>query len=58
MELDILFPKLSEGGFLIIDDFGHWQGSRKAVEEYFNINTPKPFFHCSDLVGRIGVKII
>ena len=56
VELEVLYPRLSAGGFLIIDDFGHWQGSRQAVDEYFEINKPKPFFHCSDTVGRIGVK--
>ncbi len=29
-----LFPRLSRGGILIIDDYGHWQGSRQAVDEY------------------------
>jgi len=37
-ELEILYPKLVNGGFLIVDDFGHWQGSKKATEEYFNNN--------------------
>ena len=35
MELDILYPKLVKGGILIIDDYGHWKGARKAVDEYF-----------------------
>lgn len=34
-ELENLFPMVSEGGVLIIDDYGHWQGSRKAVDEFF-----------------------
>lgn len=29
-----LYPKLSEGGYLIIDDWGSVHGCRKAVEEY------------------------
>ena len=33
-ELDNLFPKLVPGGVLIIDDYGDWTGSRKAVDEY------------------------
>ena len=42
-ELNILFPKLSSGGILIIDDYNEWQGCRKAVDEYFfNKNI---FFH-------------
>lgn len=34
-ELDVLFPKLSPGGYLLVDDYGDWQGSRQAVHEYF-----------------------
>ena len=34
-ELEILYPRLSAGGFLIIDDYGEWKGARKAVDEYF-----------------------
>ena len=35
IELEVLFPKLSKGGILIIDDYGQWKGSRKAVDEFF-----------------------
>jgi hypothetical protein len=28
-------PHLSPGGVLVIDDYGHWSGCRKAVDEYF-----------------------
>ena len=42
-ELNILFPKLSKGGILIIDDYNEWQGSRKAVDEYFS--NKNIFFH-------------
>lgn len=34
-ELEILYPRLSRGGVLIIDDYGEWAGARKAVDEYF-----------------------
>lgn len=37
-ELEILFPKLTINGSLIIDDYGHWQGCKKAVDEYFYSN--------------------
>jgi O-methyltransferase len=36
MALRILFPRLSNGGFLIVDDYGHWLGCQKAVNEYFD----------------------
>ena len=35
IELQILYPRLVEGGWLIIDDYGHWTGCRTAVNEYF-----------------------
>jgi hypothetical protein len=34
-ELNILYPRLSPGGVMIIDDYGEWAGARKAVDEYF-----------------------
>jgi O-methyltransferase len=34
-ELEYLYPLLSPGGILIIDDYGCWNGCRKAVDEYF-----------------------
>lgn len=33
-ELEVLWPRLVLGGILIIDDYGHWMGVRKAVDEY------------------------
>ena len=35
-ELEILYPRLSKGGVLIVDDYGEWAGARKAVDEYFS----------------------
>lgn len=34
-EMEILYPRLSKGGVLIVDDYGEWAGARKAVDEYF-----------------------
>jgi O-methyltransferase len=34
-ELEILYPLLQDKGVLIIDDYGTWEGARKAVDEYF-----------------------
>jgi len=35
-EMEHLFPKLTVGGVLIIDDYGDWEGARQAVEEYLD----------------------
>lgn len=56
-ELECLYPRLVRGGILLIDDYGHWKGARKAVEEYFESSGfPRPFFHYCDFSGRVGVK--
>ncbi len=56
-ELVHLFPKLATNGVLIIDDYGHWQGARKAVDEYFEETGIKIFLNRIDYTGRLGIKI-
>jgi len=56
-ELTHLFPRLAPGGVLIIDDYGHWQGARRAVDEYFETNSVRILLHRIDYTGRIGVKM-
>ena len=54
-ELEVLYPRLSPGGVLIIDDYGYWAGARKAVDEYFSL---KPIMLMRlDNTGRIAIKI-
>ena len=55
-ELEVLYPRLAAGGILIIDDYGHWGGARKAVDEYFS-KRARPFFQYIDHTGRIAVKL-
>jgi asparagine synthase (glutamine-hydrolysing) len=33
--LERIAPQLSSGGIMVIDDYEHWAGCRKAVDEYF-----------------------
>lgn len=54
-EMNHLFPRLSPGGVLIIDDYGHWQGARKAVDDYIQENKVKILLNRIDYTGRIGV---
>lgn len=56
-EMEHLFPRLSTGGVLIIDDYGHWQGARKAVDEYLCKNNVKILLNRIDYTGRIAVKV-
>lgn len=56
-EMEHLFPRLVKGGVLIIDDYGHWQGARKAVDEYLGENSVKILLSRIDYTGRIAVKV-
>ena len=56
MELEYLYPKLSQKAPLIIDDFGHWEGAKKAVIEYFQKQSFKPIFQRIDFTGRLIIK--
>ena len=52
------FTKTGEvNSITIIDDYGHWQGSRKAVDEYFANSKYKPLFNVVDYTGRSAIKI-
>jgi O-methyltransferase len=55
-ELTHLYPLLVRNGILIIDDYGHWQGARKAVDEYFMAQPGVNFLHRIDYTGRLLVK--
>lgn len=37
-ELQHFEPHVPKKGFVIIDDYGHWQGSRKATDEFLSKN--------------------
>jgi hypothetical protein len=52
-----LYPRLSIGGILVIDDYGHWQGARQATDEYFAEHGIRMLLHRIDYTGRIGVKL-
>lgn len=54
-ELKNLYPKLSSGGILIIDDYGSWSGSKEATDQYFKENNIEMYLHRIDTT-RIGVK--
>jgi len=56
-EMEHLFPRLVQGGVIIIDDYGHWQGCRKAIDEYFTAHPPAVLLNRLDYTGRIGIKV-
>jgi O-methyltransferase len=53
-ELDHLYPRLAVGGVLIVDDYGHYAGARKAVDEYFD--GQRILLHRIDYTGRMAIK--
>ena len=55
-ELEHLYPRLSPGGVLILDDYGHYEGARRAVDEYFEAAGGQPLLTRVDYTGRVGVK--
>lgn len=56
-ELTHLFPLLQPHGVLIVDDYGHWAGARKAVDEYISENNIRVLLSRIDRSGRLAIKI-
>lgn len=51
-ELAHLYGRLERGGVLLIDDYGYWEGARKAVDEQL----PHLLLSRTDYTGRLVVK--
>ena len=54
IELEKLYHRVSKNGVIIIDDYGHWNGSRKAVDEFFK--EKHVWKHYVDYACRLIVK--
>jgi O-methyltransferase len=55
-EMQHLYPRLVEGGVLIVDDYGHWEGARRAVDEYFTGLDRVPLLTPIDYTARLAIK--
>jgi Macrocin-O-methyltransferase (TylF) len=55
-EMKHLYPKLSPQGILILDDYGHYQGARRGVDEYLSKLDKKPLLQRIDYSCRLAVK--
>jgi O-methyltransferase len=55
-ELEHLYPRVADGGVLIVDDYGYWRGARKATDEYLASLPSPPLLHRIDYTGRMCVK--
>ena len=49
--LENLYENVIIGGYIIIDDYGHWEGARKALEEFFIEKNIKPDLIKIDYTG-------
>ena len=54
IELEKLWPRMEPGGILIVDDYGHWLGCRKAVDDFFRQKVVP--FHRIDYTAIMAVK--
>ncbi|MFJ6700806.1 TylF/MycF/NovP-related O-methyltransferase [Streptomyces sp. NPDC091272] len=54
-ELQHLYSRLVSGGVLLIDDYGYWQGSRQAVDEFLEETGEQLLLLRMD-EGRIAIK--
>jgi len=56
-ELEHFYPKLVSGGLVIIDDYGHALGARRATDEYFADPARRILLHRVNFTNRIGIKL-
>lgn len=57
IEMEVFYPKLLDKGVLIVDDYGDWLGSQKAVDEYFSdVLSNSPFLYRIDRGARMLIK--
>jgi predicted O-methyltransferase YrrM len=56
-EWEHLYPRVAQGGVIIVDDYGHWQGARKATDEYLAASKARLLLNRVDSEGRIAVKL-
>jgi O-methyltransferase len=56
VELERLYPKLSRGGVVIVDDYGSYEGSRRATDEFFEQHPNPPLLNRISATIWAGVK--
>ena len=56
LELQVLYDRVQQGGVVILDDYGYWDGARSAVDEFFLSRNLQPLVHVIDDTGRVFVK--
>src|SRR5262245_20510947 len=54
--LEELYDRVSPGGVIQIDDYGHWKGARKAVDEFIKKRRIRVGLQRLDYTGRQLIK--
>jgi hypothetical protein len=54
--LDHLYDRVSTGGVIQIDDYGYWEGARRAVEDFFRERRIDVRLERLDYTGRQFIK--
>lgn len=54
-ELDTLFPLVVRNGYIIVDDYYAWKGSKTATDEFLKINSDKITIIDTKITGGIFV---
>jgi O-methyltransferase len=54
--LEYLFPKVVKHGVIVIDDYGFWQGCRRAVDEFLSSQCEPIMLHHIDSSARYWLK--
>jgi len=54
--LEYLYPQVITGGFIIVDDYGCYEGCRKAVAEFLQREGLNPYLHRIDSQARYWIK--
>jgi hypothetical protein len=56
VSLKHLFPRLAEGGVLIMDDYGHYKGQQQALDEYLAATGQHLLLNRIDYSCRVAIK--
>lgn len=53
---EMLYDLVTPGGVIVIDDYGHWEGCRRATDEFLAQHAPDVYLHHIDYTGRYLIK--
>lgn len=54
--LDHLYDRVVPGGIVVMDDYGHWEGCKRATDEFIARLGKPVYLHHIDYTGRYWIK--